>query len=551
MTERAVRVLLVEDDEDDYLLTKDLFAALPTASYTLDRAATYEAALDAFQSCVHDLYLIDYRLGKHTGLDILAEARRRGCAAPMIMLTAQTEREIDLRAMHAGAVDFLVKDRLDSQTLERSMRYALEHARQAESIRQANQQLEDRVGRRTAELARVNETLQQEIAERKRAEAALREADRRKDEFLATLGHELRNPLSALANALSLVELEPDNPAELVRLRDLIRRQVEQLIRLIDDLLDVSRISQGKLELRREVVTMGAVIESALDLARPSIDAEGHTLEVSLPSEPLALNGDKIRLAQIVSNLLVNAARYTPPGGRIEVSAKSENGEAIICVRDNGIGIPTDMLPKVFELFTQVDRDATSGQQGLGIGLTLVKTLVEMHGGRVEAKSAGPGHGSAFIVRLPLAAAESAAPHDVSAVSSPPSSDARDLPAFRILVVDDNESASYLLGRLLQKLGHHVHTAATGEAALENIAYVKPDVVFSDIAMPGMSGYDLARHIRRRRDLPQPVLVALTGYGQQSDRQQALAAGFDEHLTKPASLPGLIELLHSLPMPRR
>ena len=541
MDEGPVRVLLIEDGEDDYILTKELFAEFPKGAYWLDRVADYESAVRAFVECHHDIYLVDYRLGKRNGLELIAEAQRLGCTAPSIVLTGQREREIDLQAMQAGAVDYLVKDQLAADTLERAMRYALQRTRLEEVIRRANQDLEKRVQERTAELARVNETLQGEIAERKRAEEALREADRLKDEFVAMLAHELHNPLAPLSAALQLFDPANSTNDQIAELRAMMLRQTQHLVRLIDDLLDISRISRGKMFLRKSAVNLNEVIDTALDIAQPMIQQAKHRLELDLPNEPLFLDGDKVRLAQIISNLLVNAAKYTPQGGRIELHIERREQQVILRVRDNGVGIPPAMLTKVFELFTQVDTSHTRSSGGLGIGLTLVKTLVEMHGGSIEARSQGTGHGSEFIVRLPLLQTK---PSAITVESVPPPAP-RALPAYRILIVDDNESAGYLHGRLLQKLGQHVHNVTSAAAALEVIDSLQPDVLISDIAMPEMSGYELAAAVRARSG-KQPKMIALTGYGREVDRQQALGAGFDHHLTKPVGLDALESMLASL-----
>jgi signal transduction histidine kinase len=540
MPEVPVRALLVEDDEDDYLLTKELFAQLPAGAYHLDRVSSFAAALEALRNCEHDVYLVDYRLGQRTGLDLISEAIRLGCHIPMIMLTGQREREIDLRAMQAGAVDFLVKDRLDVTALERSMRYALQQQRHQNAVRLANQQLEERVQERTAELAKLNEALQAEIAQRTRIEEQLREQDRRKDQFLATLAHELRNPLSPLTSAAQLIGLEPEKTDQVRELTAVMMRQLTQLVRLIDDLLDVSRISGGKLQLRKTHVPLGEPVAAALDACRPLMEQAGHKLLVSLPRNLLLIDGDPVRLTQIISNLLSNAAKYTPPSGTIQLSIQPEGQQAVIRVRDSGVGIPVEMQSAIFELFAQVDSSHTRRHGGLGIGLMLVKTLVEMHGGSISVYSRGAGTGSEFTVRLPLATPPAIAAPEVSHTMPD------ELPIARVLVVDDSESAVHLLAMLLDKLGQQVEVAHSAEEALDKVQRFQPDLVISDVGMPEVSGLELAQRIRSLADLKQPKLVALTGYGQDSDRREILAAGFDKHYTKPMGLPELEELIAEL-----
>jgi signal transduction histidine kinase len=540
MADGPTRVLLVEDDEDDYFLTKELFRDLRDA-YHLDRVADFESAIIALTECSHDLYLVDYRLGRRTGLELITEARALGCPAPMIMLTGQQEREIDVQAMRAGAVDYLVKDRLDAAILERSMRYALQQKRHEEMIRRVNLELEQRVKLRTAELDSLNRTLQSEVVERQRAEAAVREASQRKDEFLATLAHELRNPLAAVNSALQLLQPLPADPAQVSELHQIMRRQVEQLVRLIDDLMDMSRISRGKLTLRRERVAIQDVIHAALDVSRSFVSAGNHELTIEMPREPVYVDADRVRISQIVSNLLVNSAKYTPQGGKIVLRVVVEGRRVVIHVVDNGIGIPAEMLPRIFDLFTQVDSSKTRSHGGLGIGLTLVKTLVEMHGGEVQVASDGPGRGSRFTVLL----SQADAPAQPVEPPPPPTPAAQlpQLPRMSVLIVDDNESAAYLLQRLLNRLSQDVHSVNSAADALKIIGDVQPHVVISDIGMPEMSGYELARAIRHRTDLPQPTLIALTGYGKDTDRMEAVRAGFDYHLCKPIGIDALAQIL--------
>jgi PAS domain S-box-containing protein len=663
MTERPLHVLLVDDDRDDYLLTRDLFADIPGNRFVLDWAADYDAGLAALLRGEHDVFLLDYRLGERNGLELLREGLRRGCTAPMIILTGQSEWELDFEAMQAGAADFLIKGELNPAALERSIRYALQQKRHAD-------ELERRVAERTAELARVNENLRAEIAERRRAEEelsrnrrrlelvvtstnlglwycdlpldkldwnaqckahfglppdadvtvdtfyarlhpddreavrqaidrslndgapfdmiyraaapdgrvrwvraigsvfrdaegrprhfdgvtldvteqketeeALREADRRKDEFLAMLAHELRNPLAPIRNALHLVRMQGNGDNGMRPAWEVIERQVEQLVRLVDDLLDVSRITRGKIKLQKERVDLATVVARAVESSRPLIDARRHALQVTLPPGSLPVEADAVRLAQVLLNLLNNAAKYTPEGGRISLLVERADSQGVVRVRDTGMGIPAEMLPHIFELFTQVDRTLDRAEGGLGIGLTLVRRLTEMHGGRVEAHSEGPGQGSEFVVRLPLMQEEP--PAVALTESADPVRPARPS-GRRVLVVDDNRDSAESLALLLRLFGNDVRTAHDGRQGLVVAETYRPDVVLLDIGLPGLNGYEVARQLRERPKLAGVVLVALTGFGTEEDRRQARAAGFDHHMVKPVDLDALQELLVSL-----
>jgi PAS domain S-box-containing protein len=377
-----------------------------------------------------------------------------------------------------------------------------------------------------------------DVTDRKHAEEELRESDRRKTEFLATLAHELRNPLAPISNGLHLLRLASDDRAR-EKARGMMERQLRHLVHLVDDLLDIARISSNKVELRRERLDLSGVLAGAVETSAPLISAAGHALDVRLPDRRLIVFGDATRLAQIVSNLLNNAAKYTPHGGRIELSAREEGGEAVVCVTDSGMGIPAEELPKVFEMFTQVGRNVHRAQGGLGIGLALVKRLVELHGGSVEAHSAGAGKGSTFAVRLPLAepavpAGDEHAPGELRGETPEP---------FRVLVVDDNVDAAESLAALLEIEGHEVRIAHDGETATRVAMEFRPRVVFLDIGMPGKDGYEVAREMRQLVPTRNTILVALTGWGAQEDRARSREAGFDHHLTKPASLASVEALL--------
>jgi PAS domain S-box-containing protein len=361
----------------------------------------------------------------------------------------------------------------------------------------------------------------------------LRDHDRRKNEFLATLAHELRNPLGPIRTGLGILKVAGDGE-QAARTRKMMERQVGHMVRMIDDLLDVSRITVGKVILRRERIDLRDVIDSALETSRPLIEAAGHDLVVHLPTDPLPIEGDPTRLAQVFGNLIHNAAKYTPPGGRIGLDVERDHS-VVVRVSDTGIGIPPEMLPRVFDLFTQVGPSTDRAQGGLGIGLTLVRRLVEMHGGSVQAESMGDGAGSTFTVRLPLASGFVAAPDPHT---EPPRAG-----PVRVLVVDDNVDGAESLAMLMALDGHETRTAHTGPDALAAAQRFHPDVVLLDIGLPGMSGYEVARHIREDLDLPQPLLIALTGWGSVDDRRRASEAGFDHHMVKPVDSAVLDRLL--------
>jgi signal transduction histidine kinase len=489
--------------------------------YVIDWASTYEAGLQALTDCKFDVYLLDYRLGKRSGIDLLREPVVSNCDAPIILLTGQGEREVDMEAMRAGAADYVQKDRI-SDSLERTIRYAIERHLDRGALRQLNEIHERRVEERTAELEKANESL--------------READRRKDEFIAILAHELRNPLAPIANSVALMKHAEDDPEIRREARETMERQIDHIVRLIDDLLEVSRISRGKIELRRAEIELAPVIHQAVETARPFIDGRRQILEVSLPDHPVFLFADATRLAQVVGNLLNNASKFTEEEGRISVTVEECEKEVQVSVKDNGIGIGEDQLSKIFELFTQLDSSLNRSQGGLGIGLTLVRNLVELHGGSVQGHSAGIGQGSEFIIRLPKQMAE-ATPVAADEPSPEP------ILKRRILIVDDNRDAADTLAILLRFDQHEIHCVYDGEAALLSAKNFRPDVVLLDIGLPKLNGYEVARRIRSEMRNNRPVLVAMTGWGGKEDRQRSHDAGCDFHLVKPVERSSLLKLL--------
>jgi two-component system CheB/CheR fusion protein len=381
-----------------------------------------------------------------------------------------------------------------------------------------------------------------DITEKKAVERELQEASRKKDEFLAMLSHELRNPLAPMRNAIEVLRLKGPPDPFLQSARDVIDRQLRHLTRLVDDLLDASRITQGKITLQKEKLELASIINRAVETSLPLIEERGQQLIVSVPPQPVLLSGDPTRLSQVLSNLLNNAVKYTEEGGRIWVSAKREGEEAVVRVRDSGVGIPEEVLPHVFDLFTQADRSLDRSQGGLGIGLTLVRNLVEMHGGRVQAKSGGPGKGSEFTVYLP------ALPSQSKAAEVPQASKQRSASCagLRVLVVDDNVDSADTLAFILKLSGHDVRTAYAGDTALEEAGSFVPQVVVLDIGLPRMSGYEVARRLREQPEMKASFLIALTGYGQDEDRQRTMSAGFDHHLIKPVDPEKLQFLINSL-----
>lgn len=421
---------------------------------------------------------------------------------------------------------------------------ALDEAISASAVTYVNyrdRRLHEIEQQRAQQEKRIQELVEESL---RRHTERLQEADRRKNEFLALLGHELRNPLGAIANALGLMRmLDPADP-DFRESQQVIERQSQQMQRLVDDLLDISRITRGGVELRREKLQWNAVMRQAAAAARPLAEARGHTLEVREAEHDVELDADPARLQQVLSNLLVNAIKYTPRGGRILFSAEREYDQLVVRVRDNGVGISPEMLPQIFDMFTQVDVSRRDSDGGLGIGLSLARSLIELHGGAIEALSDGLGQGSEFIVRLPC--------RDRATPESPSSAPAQ-LPAARsarVLVVDDNRDVAMTLAALLKHQGHAVQLAHDGPAALAMAAECRPDLVLVDIGLPGMDGYEVARKLRALKGLDRAMLAALTGFGHEEHRRRSEEAGFDCHLVKPLKAEELLALLAKAPLER-
>jgi signal transduction histidine kinase len=523
-----VEVLAVDDMPGNLLAVETILADL---DINLVTARSGEEALRKVLQGDFAVIIMDVRMPGIGGYEAarLIRQREKSRHTPIIFLTAyQADDTAILEAYKQGAVDHLTKPLIPDILRAKVLGFVQLYEYRQQVKRQA-EQLRD-LERREFERKLIEEKQRWELEH-------LRDEARRKDEFLAVLSHELRNPLAPVRNAVRVLQQVGSADAAAVQAREVIDRQIHKMTRLVDDLLDVSRITRGKVELRKQPVELNRAIHQAVETSRPHIEARRHQLEVCTTPAPVWLDADPTRLEQVLSNLLDNAAKYTEPGGRIWLAAARQGEEAVVSVRDTGIGIRPEMLPHVFELFTQEGRAAEGAPPGLGIGLTLVRSLVEMHGGTVAARSDGPGKGSEFIVRLPVRAT---APEGEPGAA--PEKRVR-APARRILIVDDNIDAAESCALLLRLQGHTTRVAHDGPSALEMVCEYRPDVVLLDIGLPhGMSGHDVARELRRQPATRSALLIAMTGYGQEDDYLQSREAGFDHHLTKPAD-PDLLQQL--------
>lgn len=528
-----VYFLLVDDLEENLL---SLDGLLRREGLTLLKARSGPEALELLLKHEVALALLDVQMPGMDGFELaeLMRGNERTRRVPIIFLTAgSADRQRRFRGYEAGAVDFLHKP-IEPDVLRSKAEVFFELYLQKQKLSAQRDKLKI--------AAQENANL---LAESRKYAEALKEADLRKDEFLATLAHELRNPLAPIRNGLQVLRMAPTGKVS-EEIREMMDRQLTHLVRLIDDLLDVSRVSKGKIDLRKEQITLQSALQAAIESSRPLIDAGQHSLTLNIPDEQYWLEADLTRIAQVVSNLLNNAAKYTPENGKISLTVTKKNDEVEIAVSDNGLGIPEDMLPKVFDLFTQVDNNLERSQGGLGIGLALVRQLVDMHNGAIKAESSGLGQGSTFTVNLPLSKVEPLAESSQEKTEENTSATT----PLRVLVVDDNIASAKTTGWMLELIGHQPTLAHDGLEALEAAKNLGPDVIMLDIGLPGMNGYDICRELRKNPLFKNTTFIAQTGWGQERDKQEAKAAGFDHHLIKPVNFEELSGLLVNVKVDR-
>jgi signal transduction histidine kinase len=532
-----VNILLV-DDQPAKLLAYE--AMLGDLGENLIKANSGEEALEHLLRTEITVVLMDVSMPGLDGFELaqIIRGHPRYQKTAIIFVSAVHFTDVDqIRGYASGAVDY-VSVPVIPEVLRAKVTVFTELYRKSRALERLTRDLESRVAERTA-------ALESAVARQRELMEQLRKTDRRKDEFLALLGHELRNPLAPMRNALEIMRARATSDPEIGWCHSVIERQTNQLARLVDDLLDVARISQGKIKLRVESVDLRETVTNAIEATRPAIEAKKHTLTVSLPEAPLRINGDPVRLTQLVSNLLNNAAKYQDDGGHIDVVVRKEAGNAEIRVKDRGIGVAPAMRDEVFELFAQADHARGRVQDGLGIGLSLVKNLVEMHGGNVELISEGSGHGSEFVVRIPNErdAPVPEAPAPVAAATTGTAT------KRRILVVDDNEDAATSMAMLLRLRGHDVTVVHDGLTAVAAATEHRPDVLLLDIGLPDLDGYQVCQQVRAH-GLTDTQIIAITGYGQERDQIRAREAGFDSHTVKPVAIKDLLALLEKGPRAR-
>jgi signal transduction histidine kinase len=531
-----INILLVDDEPKNLAVLETI---LNDSGYRLVRAETADQALLALVAEEFALIVLDIQMPGMNGFELaqMIKRRKKTAGVPIIFLTAYYSADQHvLEGYETGAVDYLHKP-VNPTILRSKVAVFAELHRKTRELALANRVLQGEVAERRRaqeELLALNNELEQRVADRT---AELVQAGRRKDEFLAMLSHELRNPLAPLRNAIQVLRLQGPRDPDLVVVCDMIERQVLHLVRLVNDLLDVSRVSSGKIQLRKEPLDLAAAVHQAEEMSRSQIQDRGHELTVTMPEEPVRVEGDFARLTQVIANLLDNAAKYTDEGGKVWLTLEKMHDQAVLRVRDTGRGLDATALKSLFELFYQADRNLDRSDGGLGIGLSLVKSLVQMHGGTVEARSEGHGKGSEFVVCLPCLPATSVEQPVPSL--DPPGPAA---PSARVLVVDDNRDSAESIALLLRLFGHEVLTAYDGRSALEVSLRERPDIVLLDIGLPGLNGYQTCQAMRAG-GLKDALIVAVTGYGQDEDRRRSHQAGFDAHQVKPVDLQAIRDLL--------
>ena len=535
-TEEAVPILLVDDQP---MNLEALQAMLDKSGCRFVLARSADEALLALLDQEFAAIVLDIRMPGMSGLELaqLIKSRRRTQHVPILFLTAHLMDEQDeLIGYRTGAVDYLTKP-IKPEILRSKIAVFTDLFRKNRALAQMNDTLQGEIAERERmedALREANQELERRVEDRT---AALREGDRRKDEFLASLAHELRNPLAALHAASEVFRIKLPEGTNLDGPQGVFSRQLRHMTRMVDDLLDVSRITRDKLILQRSRVELAKVIAAAVETSRPMIEQRRHSFTVSVSPEPVLLDADLVRLGQVFSNLLDNAAKYTDPGGRIELATEIEGEQVNIRIGDSGIGIAPDVLPRIFDIFMQGERTPERSRGGLGIGLTLVRRLVELHGGTVQAFSEGNGRGSRFVVSLPIAARAAVA---AETAGEGPAAVGQSL---RILIVEDNRDAAEMLNELLESWGHETRMAFDGPAGVVAADEFRPQAILLDIGLPGMNGYDVARKLRERAWCRNVPIIAVTGWGQEADRQRSAEAGIDHHLLKPVEPAALRTLL--------
>ena len=506
-------IVVIDDNPDDRSLIRRYLIQSPDFRCKIFDADSAANGLRLCREIRPDCAILDMSLPDFDGLDVLQQLKdsEQEVPFPVVVLTGTSDRGANGQAaISYGAQDYVSKDWITPESLSRTV---------------------------------VNSMERFQLMRAKREKQALKQADRRKNEFIATLAHELRNPLAPIRNGLKLMKMARGDQNLIARTREMMERQLNQMVRIVDDLLDISRISNDKLELRKATVELSLIIQQAVESVRPMIDGANQELVIELPVEPIDLNADFARLSQVFANLLTNASKFTHTNGHIWLTVKLDDGTVEISVKDDGIGIAVDQQGQVFEMFSQVEQPLERTQKGLGIGLSLVRRLVEMHNGVVDVRSNGLGCGCEFTVRLPVL-------ERVAASSAMPTNATKDGVAnpncLRILVVDDNRDAAQSLAMVLKLTGHEVETAYDGQEAVDAAATLKPDVVLLDIGLPKVNGYEACRLIRSQEWGRQMKIIAVTGWGQEEDRQKTKDAGFNSHLVKPVEPAALLELLAEL-----